>query len=189
MSTTPSTPACMLPAQAHSHLLQLSLTTATHVPHACPLMPLLQDTPIGSMDIICKKGLWGTPAATCADRKAEQGKGLPSEVRLGTAAHTYRRLLQCVQVPGNIRRAEHFCSFLRQLVSYMRERISVQAVEQESCTAFLAALQEQMSVDGAPWIHWPHPVTVHGGAGVSLCSRGRCSAAHLLPSHLSWGVP
>ena len=55
----------------------------------------------------------------------------------------------CAQVPGNIRRAEHFCSFLRQLVSYMRERISVQAVEQESCTAFLAALQEQMSVDGA----------------------------------------
>jgi hypothetical protein len=54
-----------------------------------------------------------------------------------------------VQVPGNIRRAEHFCSFLRQLVSYMRERISVQAVEQEGCTAFLAALQEQMSVDGA----------------------------------------
>ena len=57
--------------------------------------------------------------------------------------------LHCMQVPGNIRRAEHFCSFLRQLVSYMRERISVQAVEQESCTAFLAALQEQMSVDGA----------------------------------------
>ena len=57
--------------------------------------------------------------------------------------------LHCAQVPGNIRRAEHFCSFLRQLVSYMRERISVQAVEQESCTAFLAALQEQMSVDGA----------------------------------------
>ena len=59
------------------------------------------------------------------------------------------RLLRA-QVPGNIRRAEHFCSFLRQLVTYMRERISVQAVEQESCTAFLAALQEQMSVDGTP---------------------------------------
>ena len=65
-------------------------------------------------------------------------------------------LLQGVQVPGNIRRAEHFCSFLRRLVEYMRERISVQAVEQESCTAFLAALQEQMSVDGAP----PDPPTL-----------------------------
>ncbi|CAK0735965.1 hypothetical protein CVIRNUC_000669 [Coccomyxa viridis] len=51
-------------------------------------------------------------------------------------------------VPGNIRRAEHFCSFLRQLVHYMQERISVNNVEQESCTIFLAALQEQMSVDG-----------------------------------------
>lgn len=51
-------------------------------------------------------------------------------------------------MPGNIRRAEHFCSFLRQLVGYMRERISVQAVEQESCTTFLSALQAQMSVDG-----------------------------------------
>ena len=53
-------------------------------------------------------------------------------------------------MPGNIRRAEHFCSFLRQLVHYMQERISVNNVEQESCTIFLAALQEQMSVDGAP---------------------------------------
>jgi len=52
------------------------------------------------------------------------------------------------QVPGNIRRAEHFCAFLRQLVHYMRERISVANVEQQSCTTFLAALQEQMSVDG-----------------------------------------
>ena len=52
-------------------------------------------------------------------------------------------------MPGNIRRAEHFCSFLRQLVHYMQERISVNNVEQESCTIFLAALQEQMSVDGA----------------------------------------
>lgn len=51
-------------------------------------------------------------------------------------------------MPGNIRRAEHFCSFLRQLVHYMQERISVNNVEQESCTIFLAALQEQMSVDG-----------------------------------------
>lgn len=89
--------------------------------------------------------------------------------------------LQCVQVPGNIRRAEHFCSFLRQLVGYMRERISVQAVEQESCTAFLAALQEQMSVDGAPPSHLPHPVTVHGGAGTSPRVLQCCASPFVTP--------
>ena len=54
-----------------------------------------------------------------------------------------------VQVPGNIRRAEHFCAFLKRLVEHLKGRISVQAVEQESCTTFLATLQETMAVDGA----------------------------------------
>lgn len=66
------------------------------------------------------------------------------------------------QVPGNIRRAEHFCQFLRRLVEYMKERISAQVVEQESCTTFLANLQERMAIDGAghPVISapiWPVP--------------------------------
>ena len=52
-------------------------------------------------------------------------------------------------MPGNIRRAEHFCQFLRRLVEYMKERIGVAVVEQESCTTFLAALQERMAIDGA----------------------------------------
>lgn len=55
-----------------------------------------------------------------------------------------------VQVPGNIRRAEHFCAFLKRLVEHLKGRISVQIVEQESCTTFLATLQETMAVDGAP---------------------------------------
>jgi hypothetical protein len=58
-------------------------------------------------------------------------------------------------VPGNIRRAEHFCQFLRRLVEYMKERVGVAVVEQESCTTFLAALQERMAIDGAP------PPTLH----------------------------
>ena len=104
-----------------------------------------------------------------------------------------RGLLHCAQVPGNIRRAEHFCSFLRQLVTYMRERISVQAVEQESCTAFLAALQEQMSVDGAP----PRSTLLilalsMGGANLvipCLSCRMCCDAAQSLLQHLSRGLP
>ncbi|KAK9916757.1 hypothetical protein WJX75_006598 [Coccomyxa subellipsoidea] len=51
-------------------------------------------------------------------------------------------------VPGNIRRAEHFCAFLKRLVEHLKGRISVQIVEQESCTTFLATLQETMAVDG-----------------------------------------
>ena len=51
-------------------------------------------------------------------------------------------------MPGNIRRAEHFCQFLRRLVEYMKERVGVAVVEQESCTTFLAALQERMAIDG-----------------------------------------
>ena len=46
------------------------------------------------------------------------------------------------QVPGNIRRAEHFVRFLRRFVEYLRVRISIPAVEQQSPTAFLTHLQE-----------------------------------------------
>ena len=53
------------------------------------------------------------------------------------------------QVPGNIRRAEHFVRFLRRFVEYLRVRISIPAVEQQSPTAFLTHLQEAMAIDGA----------------------------------------
>ena len=80
-------------------------------------------------------------------------------------------------MPGNIRRAEHFCSFLRQLVHYMQERISVNNVEQESCTIFLAALQEQMSVDGTRQ-NSPDPR--------SQCS---CPEPHLASMHVCSTTP
>ncbi|KAK9840775.1 hypothetical protein WJX81_004020 [Elliptochloris bilobata] len=51
-------------------------------------------------------------------------------------------------VPGNIRRAEHFCVFLRRFVEYLKQRMTVQAVEQESPTTFLAQLTERMQIDG-----------------------------------------
>ena len=53
-------------------------------------------------------------------------------------------------MPGNIRRAEHFCTFLRRFVEYLKQRMTVQAVEQESPTTFLAQLTERMAIDGAP---------------------------------------
>lgn len=56
----------------------------------------------------------------------------------------------CWQVPGNIRRAEHFVQFLRRFLEYLRRRMGAQAVEQETPVAFLAKLQEAMSIDGVP---------------------------------------
>ena len=59
------------------------------------------------------------------------------------------------QVPGNIRRAEHFVQFLRRFLEYMRRRMGTQAVEQETPAAFLASLQEAMSIDGG--LAWAGP--------------------------------
>ena len=55
-----------------------------------------------------------------------------------------------LQVPGNIRRAEHFVQFLRRFLEHLRQRMGTQAVEQETPVAFLAKLQEAMAIDGMP---------------------------------------
>ncbi len=78
------------------------------------------------------------------------------------------------QVPGNIRRAEHFCVFLRRLVEYLKQRMSVQAVVQESPTTFLAELTQRLDIDGA------RPGRAHRcrGApprGAGRAARGRAS--------------
>lgn len=53
-------------------------------------------------------------------------------------------------MPGNIRRAEHFCAFLKRFIEYLKQRMTVQAVVQESPTTFMTQLQERMDIDGAP---------------------------------------
>lgn len=52
------------------------------------------------------------------------------------------------QVPGNIRRAEHFVAFLRRFVLYLKEKLGVNQVETENPTTFLAQLQERLNIDG-----------------------------------------
>lgn len=52
------------------------------------------------------------------------------------------------QVPGNIRRAEHFVAFLRRFVAYLKEKLGVNQVETENPTTFLAQLQERLNIDG-----------------------------------------
>ena len=53
-------------------------------------------------------------------------------------------------MPGNIRRAEHFLAFLRRFIAYLKKRMEVQQVESETPPAFLAHLQAQVAIDGAP---------------------------------------
>ena len=62
------------------------------------------------------------------------------------------------QVPGNIRRAEHFVAFLRRFVLYLKEKLGVNQVETENPTTFLAQLQERLNIDGQAFcdtaVHW-----------------------------------
>ena len=57
--------------------------------------------------------------------------------------------MQPLQVPGNIRRAEHFVAFLRRFVAYLKQRMEGQQVESETPTSFLGQLQGQVAIDGA----------------------------------------
>ena len=61
-----------------------------------------------------------------------------------------------LQVPGNIRRAEHFVAFLRRFVLYLKEKLGVNQVETENPTTFLAQLQERLNIDGELYHHGIH---------------------------------
>ncbi|MEW5309782.1 MAG: hypothetical protein WDW38_001642 [Sanguina aurantia] len=50
-------------------------------------------------------------------------------------------------VPGNIRRAEHFLSFMQRFLAYLRERLRVNVVVSESPPSFLLDLQNKVGVD------------------------------------------
>ena len=53
-------------------------------------------------------------------------------------------------VPGNIRNAEHFVSFLKRFVEYLKTRLRVQHVIQESPAAFLRDVQSKVSIERKP---------------------------------------
>ncbi|XP_071862455.1 general transcription and DNA repair factor IIH helicase subunit XPD [Bombus fervidus] len=53
-------------------------------------------------------------------------------------------------VPGNIRNAEHFVGFLRRFVEYLKTRLRVQHVVQESPAAFLRDVQTKVSIERKP---------------------------------------
>ncbi|XP_017758663.1 PREDICTED: TFIIH basal transcription factor complex helicase XPD subunit [Eufriesea mexicana] len=53
-------------------------------------------------------------------------------------------------VPGNIRNAEHFVSFLKRFVEYLKTRLRVQHVVQESPAALLRDVQAKVSIERKP---------------------------------------
>lgn len=53
-------------------------------------------------------------------------------------------------MPGNIRNAEHFVSFLKRFVEYLKTRLRVQHVVQESPAAFLRDIQAKVSIERKP---------------------------------------
>lgn len=53
-------------------------------------------------------------------------------------------------VPGNIRNAEHFISFLKRFVEYLKTRLRVQHVVQESSIGFLKDVQQKVCIERKP---------------------------------------
>lgn len=53
-------------------------------------------------------------------------------------------------VPGNIRNAEHFVSFLKRFIEYLKTRLRVQHVVQESPAGFLKDIQSKVCIERKP---------------------------------------
>lgn len=53
-------------------------------------------------------------------------------------------------VPGTIRTAEHFVGFLRRFLEYLKSRLRIQHVVQESTPQFLKDIFEKVCIDRKP---------------------------------------
>lgn len=53
-------------------------------------------------------------------------------------------------VPGNIRNAEHFVGFLKRFIEYIKTRLRVQHVVQESPAGFLRDVQSKVCIERKP---------------------------------------
>lgn len=53
-------------------------------------------------------------------------------------------------VPGNIRNADHFLSFLKRFIEYIKSRLRVQHVVQESPAGFLKDIQQKVCIERKP---------------------------------------
>ena len=53
-------------------------------------------------------------------------------------------------VPGNIRNAEHFVAFMKRVIEYVKTRLRVQHVVQESPAGFLRDIHAKVCIDRKP---------------------------------------
>ena len=70
-------------------------------------------------------------------------------------------------VPGSIRTAEHFLGFLRRLLEYVKWRLRVQHVVQESPPAFLSGLAQRVCIQRKPLRYGPPRLGASGPRGGS----------------------
>jgi DNA excision repair protein ERCC-2 len=83
---------------------------------------------------------------------------LPDHVLQGLLFHHYDQMFYLRHnviwyteaVPGNIRDAEHFVGFLRRFVEYLKTRLRVQHVVQESPAGFLKDVQHKVCIERKP---------------------------------------
>lgn len=62
----------------------------------------------------------------------------------------YPPLFLSEAVPGSIRTAEHFVGFMRRFLEYLKSRLRVQHVVQESAPQFLKDIFEKVCIDRKP---------------------------------------
>lgn len=79
---------------------------------------------------------------------------------------------------GNIRRAEHFVSFLKRFVAYLFDRMKVPNVVTESPTTFTMRVQETVRVD-AKTLRWAVAMACGAGACIWYTCWMRCSDSHV----------
>lgn len=84
---------------------------------------------------------------------------LPDDILLGSMRYLNRymlnKLYNCLvryigAIPGNIRTADHFISFLKRFVEYIKTRLRVQHVVQESPVGFLKDVQQKVCIERKP---------------------------------------
>lgn len=64
--------------------------------------------------------------------------------------HIILLVLLSEAVPGTIRTAEHFVGFLKRFLEYLKSRLRVQHVVQESTPQFLKDIFEKVCIDRKP---------------------------------------
>jgi DNA excision repair protein ERCC-2 len=83
---------------------------------------------------------------------------LPDDVLKGMNPHSFSIKVSIIflvtifteAVPGNIRTADHFISFLKRFVEYIKTRLRVQHVVQESPAGFLKDVQQKVCIERRP---------------------------------------